>query len=87
MIELAAARTEVAILNTHVDNALNFVELLEKDQPLTDSVELYLELLEVRESVAEVAYYMALTRLSEKHLPKPGQRKEPLKMQPMKQVG
>ena len=87
MIELAAARTEVAILNTHVDNALNFVELLEKDQPITDSVELYLELLEVRESVAEVAYYMALTRLAEKHLPKPGQRKEPLKVQPMKQVG
>ena len=86
MIELAAARTEVAILNTHVDNALNFVELLERDQAFTDSVELYLELLEVRESVAEVAYYMALTRLSEKHLPKPGQRKEPIKMEPMKQV-
>jgi hypothetical protein len=87
MIELAAARTEVAILNTHVENSLNFVELLERDQSFTDSVELYLELLEVRESVAEVAYYMALTRLAEKHLPKPGTRKEHLKMQqPIKQV-
>ena len=71
-VELAAARTEVAILNTHVDNALNFVDLLEAEQGFTESVELYLEALEVRESVAEVAYYFALTRLSEKHLPHGG---------------
>src|SRR5690606_30940699 len=58
-VELAAARTEVAILNTHVDNALNFTELLEKEQPASDSVELYLDALEVRESVAEVTYYVA----------------------------
>jgi hypothetical protein len=86
-VELAAARTEVAILNTHVENAINFVELLERDIPLTDAVELYLESLDVRESVAEVAYYMALTRLSEKHLPQPGAHAEPVKLQPMKQVG
>lgn len=69
-VELAAARTEIAILDTHVDNALNFVELLEKEQTFNESVELYLEALEVRESIAEVAYYMALTRLSEQYLPK-----------------
>jgi len=69
-VELAAARTEIAILDTHVDNAMNFVELLEKEQTFNESVELYLEALEVRESIAEVAYYMALTRLSETFLPK-----------------
>lgn len=69
-IELEAARTEVAILETHVENALNFVDLIGKELPFTDSVELYLEALEVRDSVAEVAYYIALSRLSEQHLPK-----------------
>ncbi len=71
-VELVAARTEIAILNTHVDNAMNFVELLDKEAPFSESVELYLEALEVRESVAEVAYYMALTRLADQHLPAKG---------------
>lgn len=69
-VELAAARTEIAILDTHVENSMNFVELLENEQTFNESVELYLEALEVRESIAEVAYYMALTRLSEEFLPK-----------------
>lgn len=69
-VELAAARTEIAILDTHVDNALNFVDLLSQELTIDQSVELYLEALEVRESIAEVAYYMALTRLSDQHLPK-----------------
>jgi hypothetical protein len=69
-VELSAARTEIAILDTHVDNAMNFVELLEQELTFNEAAELYLEALEVRESIAEVAYYMTLTRLSEKHLPK-----------------
>jgi hypothetical protein len=69
-VELAAARTEIAILDTHVDNGMNFVELLSAELTFNESVELYLEALEVRESIAEVAYYMALTRLSEQYLPK-----------------
>lgn len=69
-VELVAARTEIAILNTHVDNAMNFVELLDKEAPFSEAVELYLEALEVRESIAEVAYYMALSRLADQHLPK-----------------
>lgn len=68
-VELAAARTEVAVLGTHVENALAFVELLEKDLPFTEAVELYLEALDVRDSIAEVAYYMALARLADQHLP------------------
>jgi hypothetical protein len=68
-VELSAARTEVAILNTHVENSLNFVELLEKEQPPAESVELYLDALEVRESVAEVTYYLALARIADQQLP------------------
>jgi hypothetical protein len=78
-VELAAARTEVALLETHVENALNFVELLEKEQHLTDAVELYLDALEVRESIAEVTYYLALARLAERYLPG-GSRNPPEKM-------
>jgi hypothetical protein len=68
-VELSAARTEVAILNTHVENALNFVDLLEKEQPAAESVELYLDALEVRESVAEVSYYLVLGRIADEELP------------------
>lgn len=68
-VELAAARTEVAVLGTHVENALSFVELLEKEMPFTEAVELYLEALDVRDSVAEVAYYMALAKLADENLP------------------
>jgi hypothetical protein len=68
-VELSAARTEVAILNTHVENALNFVELLEKEQPPAESVELYLDALEVRESVAEVSYYLVLARIADEQIP------------------
>jgi hypothetical protein len=70
-VELAAARTEVSILETHVDNALGFVEMLEKELPFTEAVELYLEGLDVRDSIAEVAYYMALSRLADKTIPEP----------------
>jgi hypothetical protein len=68
-VELAAARTEVAILNTHVENSVNFVELLEKEQPAAESVELYLDALEVRESLAEVTYYLVLAKIAETELP------------------
>jgi hypothetical protein len=68
-VELSAARTEVAILDTHVDNASNFVELLEEEQPASESVELYLDALEVRESVAEVTYYKVLSRIADRDLP------------------
>ncbi|HET9982643.1 MAG TPA: hypothetical protein VFQ38_03615 [Longimicrobiales bacterium] len=71
-VELAAARTEVALLEAHVENALNFVEMLEKDLPFTEAVELYLEALDVRDSIAEVAYFMALSRLSDEILPRAG---------------
>jgi hypothetical protein len=68
-VEMMAARTEVAILDTHVTNAVDFVEMLEKEQPAAESIDMYLESLEVRDSIAEVTYYLALSRLADKTLP------------------
>jgi gamma-glutamylcysteine synthetase len=68
-VELSAARTEVALLNTHVDNAVNFVELLEQEMASAEAVDMYLDALEVRESVAEVAYYLVLARIADEELP------------------
>jgi len=68
-VELAAARTEVALLDTHVENALSFVEMLGHELQTTEAVELYLEALEVRDSVAEITYYLALARLADQQLP------------------
>ena len=73
-IELIAARTEVALIHTHVDNALHFVEFLREEDELSDekAVELYLDALDVRESIAEVTYYLALSRLADEVLPAHG---------------
>lgn len=74
-IELEAARTEVALLHTHVANAVNFVEILHQEMPLTEATELYLEALDVRESIAEVVYYITLARLNSSIIP--ARNKEP----------
>lgn len=73
-IELIAARTEVALIQTHVDNALHFVEFLEDEEDIDDqeAVELYLDALDVRESIAEVTYYLALSKLADEVLPPHG---------------
>lgn len=80
-VELAAARTEVALLNTHVENALNFVELVEKEQHPGEAVELYLDALEVRESVAEVVYYLVLGRIADEELPEMNRSSAPRRAQ------
>jgi hypothetical protein len=49
---------------------MNIVDLLDNEATYSEAVELYLEALQVRESVPEVAYYMALARLADEHLPK-----------------
>lgn len=71
-IEFIAARTEVALIQVHVDNALHFVDFLEGEVSEQESVELYLDALDVRESIAEVVYYLSLSRLAEDVLPPHG---------------
>lgn len=73
-IELIAARTEVALINTHVDNALHFVDFLREEDEIGEqkAVELYLDALDVRESIAEVTYYLTLSRIADDILPAHG---------------
>lgn len=71
-IEFVAARTEVALIRTHVDNAIHFVDILKGEKEERKAVELYLDALDVRESVAEVTYYLALSRLADDILPEHG---------------
>lgn len=71
-IELIAARTEVALVRTHVDNALHFVDFLEGEVHDREAIELYLDALDVRDSIAEVTYYFALARLADRELPPHG---------------
>lgn len=68
-IELEAARTEVALIDDHVANALSFFDILEKELPLTEAVELYLGAIEIRDSIAEVVYYITLSKLNHRLLP------------------
>lgn len=71
-IELVAARTEVALLHAHVDNALHFVDFLDSEINERQAVELYLDALDVRDSVAEVVYYLSLARIADDILPPHG---------------
>ena len=73
-VEYQAALTEVALLETHVQNALHFVDILKAEVPANEAVEVYLDALEVRDSIAEVVYYISLARVAEDHLPAPGGR-------------
>lgn len=63
-IELHTGRTQIALLNTHVENALRFVQILTPEQSIATAAELYHELVNVRRSLAEVVYFMVLDRLS-----------------------
>jgi hypothetical protein len=68
-INLAAARTEDDLLETHVDNALIFIRALEKDLAEPEAVELYLETMMLPEGTADVIYHRALRKIADQVLP------------------
>src|SRR5690606_5886760 len=68
-IELAAARTEVALLRRHTDNALAFVDVLEEELSLPEAVQIYVQALDLRDSIAEVVYYLTLAESADRRLP------------------
>ncbi|HSH44617.1 MAG TPA: hypothetical protein VK966_02105, partial [Longimicrobiales bacterium] len=63
---------EVALIQTHVENAVHLTRVLRNDMEDREAVELYLDALDVRESIAEVTYYLALSRLADEILPAHG---------------
>lgn len=71
-IELIAARTEVALTHTHVENALHFVDFLDSEMNERQAIDLYLDALDVRDSIAEVVYYISLSRIADDVLPPHG---------------
>lgn len=68
-INLAAARTEDGILDTHVHNSLSFARALASELSASESIELYLETMMLPEGVADVVYNRALSIIAEKVLP------------------
>ncbi|MEX2571642.1 MAG: hypothetical protein WD737_10070 [Gemmatimonadota bacterium] len=68
-INLAAARTEDDLLETHVDNALIFVNALGEELSEPDAVELYLETMMLAEGAADVIYHRALRQIADDVLP------------------
>lgn len=68
-INLAAARTEDALLETHVENGLLFVRSLSDEVSAPEAVELYLETMLLPEGVADVIYNRSLRVIADKVLP------------------
>lgn len=68
-INLAAARTEDALLETHVHNALNFTKALSAELSASEAIETYLETMMLPEGVADVIYNRALRLIADKVLP------------------
>ncbi|CAN5851041.1 hypothetical protein BH23GEM6_BH23GEM6_25070 [soil metagenome] len=69
-INLAAARTEDDLLQTHVENGLIFVRALNNnDTSAPDAVELYLEMMMLPEGTGDVIYHRALRTIADQVLP------------------
>ena len=59
-INLAAARAEDALFETHVQNALVFGKALSEEVPLHEAVDLYLDVMAIPEGVSDVIFNRAL---------------------------
>lgn len=68
-IELHTGRAEVRILQTHVENALRFCEILDEDMSYIEAIGIYIESLNVSTASAETIMYFTLDFLSREHLP------------------
>lgn len=63
-VEYHTGRAETELLSTHVENSLEFVDLLEPAVSMADSVALYAEELGLHPARIEVIYYLALASRS-----------------------
>ena len=68
-INLAAARAEDALFETHVENALIFGKALATEVPLHEAVDLYLEIMAVPEGVSDVIFNRSLRSVADAELP------------------
>jgi len=68
-INLAAARAEDALFETHVQNALVFGKALAEEVPLHEAVDLYLDAMAIPEGVSDVIFNRALRIVADDVLP------------------
>jgi hypothetical protein len=66
---LAIARSEEALLNAHVDNAITFAALLDQHLPLDRAVQEYIRTVGLAGSRAQSAFQRTMARLADVHLP------------------
>lgn len=69
-LELAAARAEEQLADTHVRHAFDFLEILDEHVDPASAVELYVERLRLPEIRARLVYQRVLAQLAESHLPR-----------------
>ena len=68
-INLAAARAEDALFETHVQNALVFGKALADEVPLHEAVDLYLDVMAIPEGVSDVIFNRSLRIVADDVLP------------------
>jgi hypothetical protein len=68
-INLSAARTEDALLETHVQNSLIFSRALREELTTPEAIEMYLDVMMLSEGVADVIYNRALRIIADQVLP------------------
>ena len=68
-INLAAARAEDSLFETHVQNALMFGKALTEEVPLHEAVDLYLDAMAIPEGVSDVIFNRALRVVADDVLP------------------
>ncbi|WP_205762212.1 hypothetical protein [Longimicrobium terrae] len=68
-INLASARAEDALFETHVQNALVFGKALAEEVPLHEAVDLYLDVMTIPEGVSDVIFNRALRIVADDVLP------------------
>lgn len=70
LIELAIARAEEQVIQTHVDNAITFAALLEDSGSLSRGVDQYLSALNVVGGRGQAVLQRTMARLADVHLPR-----------------
>jgi hypothetical protein len=68
-INLAAARAEDSLFETHVQNALVFGKALAEEVPLHEAVDLYLDVMAIPEGVSDVIFNRSLRVVADDVLP------------------
>ncbi len=68
-VNLCAARTEDALLETHVENSLIFARALREELTTPEAIEMYLDVMMLPEGAADVIYNRALRIIADQVLP------------------